>query len=75
MKKLNKIPIQYHGVGTFDSEIGLIKKKSPITFTNLFSNWIVNKAETDSKLCVVTPAMREGFRFGEFFSKISIQIF
>ena len=40
-------------------QIGL-KKQSPITFTNLFSNWIVNKAETDSKLCVVTPAMREG---------------
>ena len=74
-EKAEQDPIQYHGVGTFDSEIGLIKKKSPITFTNLFSNWIVNKAETDSKLCVVTPAMREGSGLVSFSQKFPSRYF
>ena len=73
--KAEQDPIQYHGVGTFDTGIGLTKKQSPITFTNLFSNWIVNKAETDSKLCVVTPAMREGSGLVSFSQKFPSRYF
>ena len=73
--KAEQDPIQYHGVGTFDTGVGLTKKQSPITFTNLFSNWIVNKAETDSKLCVVTPAMREGSGLVSFSQKFPSRYF
>ena len=41
----------------------------------MFSNWIVNKAETDSKICVVTPAMREGSGLVSFSQKFPSRYF
>lgn len=57
-------PIAYHGVSTFDPKKGLHPSttsthKAP-SFTQVFSQWLVDTAQRDEKLTGITPAMREG---------------
>ena len=58
----------FHGVGPFDIETGSIIKKpsDKVSFTQVFSDWIVNKGTADKLLHAVTPAMREGSGLVEF---------
>ena len=62
-------PTLYHGVGKFDSETGIVKKSSDPThptYTQVFSQWVCDMAQADSKLYAITPAMREGSGLVEF---------
>ena len=60
-------PVTYHGVTPFDPKKRLSKKKSSkLTYTQVFSRWLVDMAERDPKLIGITPAMREGSGLVEF---------
>ncbi len=55
-------PIRYHGVTPFDPEVGIVAARSaaPPTYTQVFGDWLIDAAERDSRVVVITPAMREG---------------
>jgi 1-deoxy-D-xylulose-5-phosphate synthase len=66
-------PCKFHGVGAFDPTTGLTQSSSKPgiqSYTQVFSDWIVKKADEDNRLHVVTPAMREGSGLVEFSQKI-----
>ncbi|HUW53825.1 MAG TPA: 1-deoxy-D-xylulose-5-phosphate synthase [Rhodanobacter sp.] len=54
--------IEYHAVGPFDPQSGLVKKSAPgkPTYTDIFSDWLCDMAAADERLLGITPAMREG---------------
>lgn len=63
-------PNQYHGIGKFDPDLGLNQKKNThLTYTEIFSNWIVKAAKIHSKLCAITPAMSDGSGLTKFAKK------
>ncbi|MFT5811043.1 MAG: 1-deoxy-D-xylulose-5-phosphate synthase [Rubritalea sp.] len=65
-------PCKFHGVGAFDPTTGLTKSSSKLgiqSYTQIFSDWIVQKSSENSTLHVVTPAMREGSGLVEFSQK------
>ncbi len=53
---------KFHGVGPFDVATGAITKtpSDKKSYTQIFSDWIVKKGQSDKQLHVITPAMREG---------------
>ena len=61
-------PVLYHGPGKFDPAVGIQQSKAPgkRTFTQVFSDWLCEMGEQDSRLVAVTPAMREGSGLVEF---------
>lgn len=62
-------PTLYHGVGTFDPAVGIVKKPSDPahpTYTQVFSDWVCDMAQSDKTLYAITPAMREGSGLVEF---------
>jgi 1-deoxy-D-xylulose-5-phosphate synthase len=66
--------IEYHAVGPFDPQAGLIKKPGAPkpTYTEIFGDWLCDMGEADSRLHAITPAMREGsglVRFSKEFPK------
>ncbi|MFH1599438.1 MAG: 1-deoxy-D-xylulose-5-phosphate synthase [Pseudomonadota bacterium] len=54
--------IEYHAVGPFDPDVGVVKKNGPAkpTYTQVFSDWLCDMAAADPLLMGITPAMREG---------------
>ncbi|MCG2634342.1 MAG: 1-deoxy-D-xylulose-5-phosphate synthase [Gammaproteobacteria bacterium] len=61
-------PVSYHGVSPFDPEEGLKAPAQPAkpTYTQIFSDWLCDMAEADTRLTGITPAMREGSGLVEF---------
>lgn len=54
-------PIKYHGVTPFDTDIGITGgKPAAMTYTQIFGDSVCELAAEDSRIAVVTPAMREG---------------
>jgi len=54
-------PVSYHGPGKFDQAFGLKPSTaSPLTFTQVFGQWLCDMATHDRRLVGITPAMREG---------------
>ncbi|MCW9059294.1 MAG: 1-deoxy-D-xylulose-5-phosphate synthase [Gammaproteobacteria bacterium] len=54
-------PCDYHGVGPFDPETGVVARKGgKPSFTQVFSDWICDAAVAHPELVAITPAMREG---------------
>jgi 1-deoxy-D-xylulose-5-phosphate synthase len=60
-------PVLYHGPGKFNPAEGIkpagVAKK---TYTKVFSEWLCDAAELDSRVVGITPAMREGSGLVEF---------
>jgi len=54
--------IEYHAVGPFDPEAGLVKKAGGAkpTYTEIFGDWLCDMAAADGRIYGITPAMREG---------------
>ncbi|KGI76991.1 1-deoxy-D-xylulose-5-phosphate synthase [Oleiagrimonas soli] len=53
--------IDYHAVGPFDPQAGVVKKAAgKITYTQVFGDWLCDMAAADERLYGITPAMREG---------------
>ena len=51
----------YHGVSTFQPEIGVLEKAAvQPTYTQVFSDWLCDMAAIEPRLIGITPAMREG---------------
>ena len=61
-------PVAYHGPGKFDPAVGLVKSavSAPVTFTQVFGQWLCDMAAADDRLVGITPAMREGSGMVEF---------
>ena len=59
--------IEYHAVGPFDPEAGVVKKpRGKLTYTQVFSDWLCDMAAADERLMGITPAMREGSGLVQF---------
>ncbi len=54
-------PTTYHGVTPFDLKTGAVRAKAGgKSYTQIFGEWLCDRAERDSRLLAITPAMREG---------------
>ncbi len=60
-------PGKFHGVGKFNPEDGYaISTSSKKTYTQVFSDWLVDMAASDERLIGVTPAMCDGSGMNDF---------
>jgi 1-deoxy-D-xylulose-5-phosphate synthase len=59
-------PGTFHGVGPFDISTGKTFKKAIKTYTEIFGEYMVERARTDSKLVTITAAMANGTGLSEF---------
>ncbi len=63
-------PNKYHGVSKFDPNNGVSHSASSAkTYTQVFSDWLVDTADTDEKLVAITPAMCDGSGLNAFAEK------
>ena len=63
-------PNKFHGVSKFDTKNGEANTVAePLTYTKVFSEWILDTASKDNKLCAITPAMSDGSGLNEFAKK------
>jgi len=65
-------PCKFHGIGPFNPETGEVTSSSKPglqSYTQVFSDWLVKKAEGNPLLHAITPAMREGSGLVEFSEK------
>lgn len=63
-------PNKFHGVGKFDPTNGAaITAKPAKTYTEVFSDWLVDMATIDSRLIGITPAMCDGSGLNAFADK------
>jgi 1-deoxy-D-xylulose-5-phosphate synthase len=70
-------PINYHGPGKFDPNVGIVKPavKPKPSFTQVFGEWLCDMAAADKKLVGITPAMREGSGMVEFHKRFPERYF
>ncbi len=63
-----KDALALHAVSSFDPLTGKKNGNSDpgVTYTHVFSDWVVGKAKQDERLHAITPAMREGSGLVEF---------
>lgn len=60
-------PVGFHAVGKFNPDQGPVGgTASPLSYTQIFGQWICDQAAADGKLVGITPAMREGSGLVEF---------
>ena len=59
-KPAEQNPSAFHGVGTFDVKDGTILKTSEVTYTNIFSDWLLSRGEQCNELVSVCAAMPDG---------------
>lgn len=71
-----KDPIQYHGVGVFDTGRGIEKKTdAPWGLSKFVGHCLAHLGERDEKIAVVTPAMKEGSGLGPFAARFPERFF
>ena len=68
-------PENYHGVGPFNVEDGSVAKDDKLTFTQAFSNIILEQAEKNPKITAITAAMAQGTGLSEFSKKYRERFF
>ena len=68
-------PENYHGVGPFNIEDGSVAKDENLTFTQAFSNVIMEQAEKNPKITAITAAMAQGTGLTEFSHKYRERFF
>ncbi len=78
-KPAEENPTYYHGVGCFEPETGLAKKKpqgeSLPSYTGVFGDTLSKLAVKDDKIVAITAAMPEGTGLGEFAEKFPERFF
>ncbi len=63
-------PNKYHGVSKFDPNNGISHTASSAkTYTQVFSDWLVDMADKDANLVAITPAMCDGSGLNAFAEK------
>lgn len=65
-----KNPSQFHGVGSFDSESGKMKRSGQ-NFSSTFGKKLVHMAHKDQKICAITAAMQSGTGLQPFANEFS----
>lgn len=69
-------PNKFHGVGKFDPDNGdALNNNSAKTYTEIFSDWLVDMADTDTRLIGITPAMCDGSGLNTFAKKYPDRFF
>ena len=69
-------PNKFHGVSKFNPQNGDAKKSNELkTFTEVFSEWIMDTAIKETKLCAITPAMSDGSGLNDFSKKYPKRFF
>lgn len=53
-------PTKYHGISPFDSSKGIVPSPHAKTYTEVFSDWLLDIARKDPRVIAITPAMKEG---------------
>lgn len=53
-------PTHFHGVGPFSVVDGKIEKKSTLSFSEAFSQAVIDEAESDPRIVAITAAMSHG---------------
>ncbi len=53
-------PSDYHGVGVFDPETGIVTDRAAVDFSAVFGQTLCEFAKSDSRICVLTAAMQHG---------------
>lgn len=74
-KFAEKNPKKYHGVSSFDVNVGVCDKRSSKSFSAVFGDAICKLAEKNDKICAITAAMAEGTRLVDFASKFKSRFF
>ena len=59
-------PSGYHGVGSFDPEVGIAAAKGKVTFSDSFGQTLCRLAKEDDRLCAITAAMPAGTGLVQF---------
>ena len=63
-------PNKFHGVGQFNPVNGQSKDiAKSLTYTQVFSTWLMKAAKKNVHLCAITPAMSDGSGLNEFAKK------
>ena len=68
-------PENYHGVGPFNVEDGSVSKEDKLTFTQAFSNVLMEAAEKNNRITAITAAMAQGTGLTEFSHKYRERFF
>ena len=68
-------PENFHGVSPFDIENPNFESAGGLTFTQAFSNVILNAAEKESRITAITAAMAQGTGLTEFSHKYKERFF
>lgn len=53
-------PGKFHGIGPFDPETGVVRKKEVNSFSRVFGNALAEYAQEDGRVCAITAAMEDG---------------
>lgn len=67
-------PSKYHGVGTFDPEIG-VTDSGKVDFSSVFGNQLLSIAERRDDVVAISAAMIDGTGLGEFAERYPGRIF
>lgn len=59
-------PTKYHGISPFDVSKGLESSPHAKTYTEVFSDFLMDIAKEDERVVAITPAMEEGSGLVEF---------
>ena len=69
-------PEKFHGVGKFDKATGkVLKKPSPPSYTEIFSQAVIDCAARDEKIVAITAAMPSGTGLKKFSEKFPRRFF
>ncbi len=61
-----KSPEVFHGIGPFDLNNGLLKKKKSASYTEIFGQTLVRLGRENPKIAAITAAMTSGTGLGSF---------
>ena len=62
-------PIGFHAITKMESPKSLKKKNVGMKYSDVFGSWLTSKANVDTSLVAITPAMKEGSGMVEFADK------
>lgn len=68
-------PERFHGVGVFDVDTGEFLGKNKTTYSDVFGNELLNIAEEDKNVVVITAAMPDGTGLRDFAKKFPERFF
>jgi len=68
-KPAEKNPSIFHGVGKYDIKSGIPEEDNSLTYTKIFSKWLLEMGEVEPSLVSICAAMPEGTGVQEFAEK------